>query len=474
MRILRKALSAILSLALLTTMLTGCSRASATGQAPDIAPSYKQFAYGVMGETEYFVTEDGLLYMKDGLIRFYDFEADASYVLCGNPDCWHSDMSCAAWYQGAPPAAGLALYGQNVYVIKWEIDLFGITSIQLVRIDLESLTPQVVCSLDGVLQGTSPNSIPGISFACYSDGKAWIASDNGFTIYPVPGVGPSPTAGYMYNDGPYNIFGIDLESGEITELLDPAAERFVQHQIRLAADGYIVLERQWNPDPLLFEQEFNEALQRGEFAGFASAEVPYFEYVSWYYENASRYSVSLLDLATGASELLVEGDCTLQTFIEYESGAPTYGYLAGRLYQGCYAGSLIYSIDNYRAESYDSQWYSYDLQTGEESYLLEMTNGYLEYVQLGGDMVTDDGYIIYNQRQQRDDDSRQVYRYSLPTGESEALFTAGEHTSIYIYGETADSFIGRVWDVSNNYFEIIIAKDDYYKGDVTAYRVFTL
>ena len=100
----RKVISVLLTLMILTALLSGCGKhsladanslTSAEGAADAQATS---FVHGASSLSYICVAEEGVFYI-DGtgsghFLCYYDYDADAHFVLCNAPECSHMNEEC--------------------------------------------------------------------------------------------------------------------------------------------------------------------------------------------------------------------------------------------------------------------------------------------------------------------------------------------------------------------------------------------
>ena len=182
-----------LCLALSLCLLPGC------GQAPDpSAPLSGEFRQ--QDNAEYFVeTAEGCYYcnpvMQDGKVYFSEKGAHTFYVLCGKPDCSHSDENCNAYVGKALGCCNDKLYG----VTQREDGYY-----QLISMNLDGTNHKNIVRLEE-LEYTDGTSGGGFEWYFY----------NGYLFHIVNPIGEG---------APCVFFRIDLETGETVRMFDQFSE----------------------------------------------------------------------------------------------------------------------------------------------------------------------------------------------------------------------------------------------------------
>ncbi|MCL2137505.1 MAG: hypothetical protein FWH40_08340 [Coriobacteriia bacterium] len=421
--------------------------------------------------TTYCVSEYGVLYMRDNLMRYFDFASSRSFVLCGRPNCPHISSICNAWYTRKGDIEGLAQYGDRIYAFKKNSIR---NSYDLVCMDLRGSVERVVFSLGigsykaGIWHVDSIDSM-----VYYAGGHAWIKAS-----YTKAGNGSNEE-----DIRAECLIGIDLYDGSRIDLAGIPLEKGYMYDIRQVTEDSIVYNSRWDDPQMLSEQEFNEAYERGEYPEVDEMEpdpngfpgYPYYYYMRWHNRNsAAIYQISIFDIPTGRREVFAEGEY----FKDFEALGDYAGTESVYIIIGYYNGKIIYEMPYNRSGWRNgSRIYSYDARTGERELLVNMESGGSIFAN-SLNSVTDDGLLLVwqetgdMQTDEMEKASGMIYSYNLETGESVDLFADTRIISFRICGETHGCFLGSFADDYRNIDTApplyMLAKDDYYKGNFRA------
>ena len=479
-------LAKVLSSVLTASLLVGCGflggysvgtagNGSTDDSLPQVYANSSSVEGLVVGATDlgnaYCVTEQGIYYLRYNKMRYYDLKTNTAKVFCNQPLCLHVTNSCAALYSGSETeagAAGLAEYGGYVYVMKNNKTK---NCVELLQMSLSGEVLGVVFSFDIGSRDHGTWRLLRIQDVFYINDTAWFTA-----VYQYHEV--IEDNGTRYETGPMSsvVMGVSLTDGTCTRLTElPTSSQIglsLDSSMELVADGYIVLEKTWNSLEVLTRAQFHEASKSGEFAEYASANDPYFEYQSWHIKNnVTNYSLLVYNTKTNEIEVFDEGEY-VQMVSEYDD----LGYqLPKYLFSGVYKGQFVCLVPDRHTSKSDV--YLYNPVTGITTLILEIEAGTLLGVMYswnsgytGSSVISD--RILYRIEQENQEVT--ICFYSPDTDETTVLHNDYIYSTFRIRGETASCFIGERFDDANDRGEhhlYIIDKQDYYSGNYTSTRM---
>jgi len=411
---------------------------------------YDDLVFGAdeMGQV-YSICEHGIFYQKNSLMRYYDFEANKSYVLCDKPNCKHSDSSCGAWYGNMLDATGLALYGENLYVVKRNSER---NTYELISMDMTGGSQKIVYSLD--IGDMEPGAwvLSTIRRVYYAGGMAWFSVQYQY-------VGEAGESGEFYSE---RIIGVNLRDGKAVTLNELSRDN-AEYTIELVSKDYILICKDWSALEKLSQRAFNEALLQGEYAEFSNAADPYYEYQLWYLKNRDlMFSCLIYDVNSGEMSEFDSG----KVKITYDENGLVSGSLPKYTFKGMYDGKIIYGIPDY--EGY-SPVYIYDVKKNGSEHILDIENGGTLITAMSGDVmssVTHDEKILYCLY--TENETAKIYYYDLKTKEHVELFEDKRNITFRMIGETSDKYIGMIYGDSGPGSAYMIDKEDYISGNLKA------
>lgn len=193
-----------LCLALVLCLLPGCGQAALTSQDSDAA-SLSSGAFRQQDASYYFFeTAEGSYYynplMENRKVYFSETGAHTFYLLCGKPDCNHSDENCNAFIDYA-----VGFYGDKLYSVVNVDDEFG-GYFQLVCMNKD---------------GTNHKQITRLEEPTYADGSSGGRFDwyfhGGYLFYTIVPVIAGEAA---------SCYKVKLETGEITRLFEESLDKY--------------------------------------------------------------------------------------------------------------------------------------------------------------------------------------------------------------------------------------------------------
>ncbi|WP_207706922.1 hypothetical protein [Alkalibaculum sporogenes] len=411
----------------------------------------------------YSVGEYGLFYHKNNKLQYYDLEAKESYVLCSKANCSHSDASCGAWYKNMDDATGLAMYGENVYVIKLNPDS---NTYDLLSMDPTGSNQKVIYSLD--VGEYKPGSwvANDIGDVYYAGGMAWFSAQ-----YQYIGEVTEESNEFDYFESTIAL-GVNLQDGTTIMLNELPEDKVMyesednaRYEFELVSKDYVLVSKNWNTTEQLSQKAFYEAYEQGEFEEFGNAADPQYEYLMWYQDHKeSMFLYLLYDVQNGEWTEFESG----KHKADYDEDGHVSGYHLPYIFLGTYDGKLIYQILDY--EDPDIPVYLLDVKTNEREQILDIKNGGTLVTANSGNVISsvmDDEKILYCLF--TENEKADIFYYNLRTKEHVELFQDDRRITFRMIGETADKYIGIIYSpVSYNPTVYMIDKEDYYNGDLKA------
>lgn len=449
-----KVLCGVISLTIISAVILNLFKSGPISESSILLNSsgYDDLVLGAdeMGQV-YSICEHGIFYQKNNLMRYYDFEANKSYVLCDKPNCNHLNKSCGAWYENMLAATGLALYGENLYVVKCNSEY---NTYEIISMDMTGGSQKVVYSLDigDMKPGEWVMGLGAIRRVYYAGGMAWFSAQYQY-------VGEAGESGEFYSE---RIIGVNLRDGKAV-MLNELSRDNAEYHIQLVSEDYVLIRKDWSALEQLSQRAFNEALLQGEYAEFSNAVDPYYEYQLWYLENRDiMFSYLIYDVNSGEMSEFDSGKFK----VTYDENGHVGGILPKYTFKGIYDGKLIYGIPDY--EGY-SPVYIFDIKSNESEQILDIENGGTLLTAMSGDVmssVTHDGKILYCLY--TENETAKIYYYDLKTKEHVELFEDKRNITFRMIGETSDKYIGMIYGDSGPGSAYMIDKEDYISGNLKA------
>jgi len=399
------------------------------------------------------ISESGLFYFKNQTMRYLNYDVNTSFILCSQVNCRHSDQKCNAWYNGLYGAYGLAQFGENIYVFKYNDSEH---TYDLLEMDLTAGNNKTICSIEA--GDYSPGTWAIISFsnyASYAGHYVWLE------------------ATYQYCEDltvletNYNpimdttIIEIDLDNGRTTTLYELSNDNKVERSIKLVSNDFIVIEEVWDAEPLKSEDEFSEILSDGLYPEFEDSTDPYYSYMIWHEQNKTvMFSYLAYDIGTSDTTIITSGELTSC----YDEEGVVYWRDSGYRFLGTWGGSMVYSVNTHldmpEYKMNDWEVYSYDYKTDTRQFIIKLSGGNILTMDTGG--ITRDGSILYGLYTRNE--TIIIYRYSIAADMTVELFEDVWNITFRIQGETSDSFVGSMIRDHDDSVLYKLSKEDFYAG----------
>lgn len=403
----------------------------------------------------YQICESGVLYVS-GLAKYYDFETKQSYVLCNRANCRHSDSSCPA-YVGSDDdlLSGLAWVEGAIYMMRRNEDE---TKFELIRWDLSSDSQETVAALDIGKYEVGEWVLQRVDNVMYAGEMVWMEAKYAYVS--------QGEAGYLVNDNASVVLtGINRITGEIIRLNDVTEECYDITYAQLSAD-YVVYEKRWYGSSLLDENEFQEALERGEYAEYADAYDPYYAYQSDYSGTTSlMYTDKIYNVHDKTLAEIDSGECIRM----YNEDGSVNGNYSVNCFDGIYKDSVLYHIFYPVGQEENYTQYSYSITDGSVRELFEPS---FKGASLSSPLYSSSLNILIDDHllllcEYLDDDQVQIFYYDLDTETRTDLFTDAGTITFRLEGTTQDGYIGTV---AGDYSAALhyISRKDYEAGNLGA------
>ena len=463
-----KRMQHILCIVLIFFCISGCG----SGTSLDLSGTLNDPSRFVWGsnETTASLGDVGLFYVDGKLLRFYDMEAQQSFVLCSRANCMHNSDSCAAYFPltvWGGSAESLAQIGSFLYCTYYSgaasidelSDAETGSAIWLLRIDPSDGSRKVLASFPTMYNAAENDGAffaSSIGTVQYCGGYAW------FDLQ-MRQQDTEETQGASFSQ----LCGVDLETGEITEL-----NQYDGYTYSFSAIGpdKIYYTRRRDTVALMTQDEFYASKNdTGGGAGKVTVDGNTFDdyspYWVWHTNHyPDEYEILEYEISTGQIDTLFSG---LTVPVSHPLGA-VMQYDPFHVY-GCFEGRTLgieYIPDE--AGNYYTQrlnCFLLDHETGERENVLELENGGLLAIAQGyqGNLVFPDGRLFYIQYR---DNSADIYVLDLNTGESTFLFNDDPAITFRIFGEYNGGFFGKHKDHQDAMSSYWISEADFYAGNL--------
>lgn len=160
----------------MTLMLVGCGKAKGMDNMSDPGWDAVGLLPGASGVThDYALTDNGVYYVRDHRIKYYDFGTAEDYVFCGDASCRHDGRECMAYVGNDSRIRGLVGMGHKAYYFEDVLDAHI-----LYRLDIDRGERKEVGRVS--LGGYKANSwrVTRLGNAVYSRGSLWLVVDYQF------------------------------------------------------------------------------------------------------------------------------------------------------------------------------------------------------------------------------------------------------------------------------------------------------
>ena len=403
------------------------------------------------------VGENGVLRLKSNHLMYFDYQSQKDYVICTRANCKHNDKSCSGWYGTYHGANGLAEYCGKLYCFLYNEDKH---TLDLVRMERDGSKRKVVSEIK--CGDNSPGSwsvYPSFNETYYTKGKVitilnWIYTSKDESEKDI---------------NTNQCIAIDLESGHITEITEREDKDVLCHIDAISEDHCIINLSGVTEEPLS-DKEFYKKFEAGEFDNnkeIKNAEKPYEAYFEEYsYETPWWYRFVLFDLNKNESTLLKEGNLEKAVNEDGEYHADFPPFLISGMYKD-YA--IIETVEESLIEDEGvfgvskNRIYKWDFVNDKKELILDIDNGYgFDAGGLDAGVVVDKNLLLFLRR--KPDMKADYYSYNLDTGEEKKLYEDKRNVPYRIIGETSDRFLYYTCDdVKKSMY--MIEKADYYKGN---------
>uniref|UniRef100_UPI0040561662 hypothetical protein n=1 Tax=Agathobacter sp. TaxID=2021311 RepID=UPI0040561662 len=388
------------------------------------------------------ITEGGLFYCSNHLLRFLNFEDFKKYILCSKAACLHNSDSCSAWYEMYDDIQCMAVHNERMYAFFKNKDK---NTYDLTEMSLTATERKVIVSLPIGEFETGEWSIAGIGESYYCGNMLWA----------------DIVRQYVFDDGVAveinQCIGINLETGEQTVF----GEEELHYRNSnwkywgIGEDKVILVEQKYAEEPLYPEEFFTayeqspESFILGPYSVYKEEEIAkHTRYYAYLLYASQIYDFYIYDVKTGEMKFWMQeepyerydefGAAALRTTTYHFEGWEDEDTIIVCDYTKGIDGELIYLVD---------------LNSYEWTLLFSINDGGI----IGnekGHFMEDIPYLEYI-----DEETTHIYRFNKETNETEFLFADKRGGSLFILGETSKYYIGYLNDALS-----VIEKEDYYAG----------
>ena len=426
---MKKAISIIL---LLSIALTLCACKGQIDENWKADAGEKDMIVGAVPQYDHVsVHEKGVFFLSQGLLSYYDYDSNASFVLCSAPNCSHSECVANAGHR----ATGFALYGGFAYYFRPCTDS---AQWEFVRVNIQEQSETSVAAFGGAGDEENAYVVSSVSDVYYSDGKVWARVQYFFTA-------PDQES---YSDNYLQLISIDLGSGDLYDLTGI---------VSMEKDGVMGLSYDYFGEGLVFIEKdslIERCMSMEEYAASvrkdAVTDEEYYNYCDTIYVKDNFYTTTyVIDSQTMEQRIYSEGQ----------------GYYPPLDVLWMYDG-MIYGNVSPGADTREERYQIIDPVTFEivgQSLNID-DGGAVGWFNAGADFYVYNGNeILYLEYQDGKGKGKcLIYAYSLETGQSRFLFEDDWFVSFRLVGQTSDKLIGKINESSQF---VWMYKADYEKGD---------
>ena len=403
------------------------------------------------------VGENGVLRLKDNHLMYFDYSTQKDYVICSRANCKHNDESCSGWYGSVHGAKGLAEYDGRLYCFIYDEDDY---TLKLVRMERDGSERKVISKI------SCGDSTPGTwnlrqdaTEIYYAGGKALIIL--GWIYNPIDESEEELET--------QQCVAINLKTGDITEVTEKDKED-VRCNIDAVSKDYCIVNLSGESEKLLSEKAFYKKFESGDFdnnKNIKNAENPYEAYYMNYSAEIPKwYKFVLFDLNKNETSVLEEGNLEKAIDENGEYYADFQPFYISGIY-GEYVIIETFKETNIADEGVrgvsENKVYKWDFKNNKKELILDIDNGYVfDAGGLEAGVVVDENKLLYLKR--KSGMKADYYSYNLDTGEEKKLYEAERNVPYRIAGETEDSFIYYT-STDEKKLMYMMKKSDYYKGD---------
>lgn len=452
-----KKLFSIIGIFLFILPLVSCSKSTNVGLTEQKLSNNNSIIYGADENGSISCLDNGILYIKNKVLKIYDVEKNKSFPLCSKANCTHKTTDCPACIDNKTLVSGLAYYDGKIYAF---FDNTEKNNIEFIQMNIDGTNKKVINTIDK--GNAKPNSwnINGIgNDIYYSNGAVWFLIDWDYIVNE-----NETKSGYT------QLSCIKLDNNKLLPISDRNDEQ-IQYEYKWFTDNYAILCKRYTEEAPLSEEEFFKKYEQGEFTdlpGDSSWEL-YYRYLlkfnELYPEKYEYYSYNIKNekmvmLESGSSIPINDAEENIIS-----------GYMDPYIFLGEYNGQILNSVYDYDMYgNVDEQFSLWDIENNKRSDIAKInmhgTYGVCNIGNMNID-IFDNSKMFYSVY--KDNEMMDFYNYDFDTSESVFLFEDKQYLSWRPQYETDKFFLCQKGD-PNIFGEEVedlykISKDDYLSGN---------
>lgn len=443
-------------------MLTGCT----PGGGLDLSQTEanpNRFVWGSLSDIDVSLGDVGLFYPSGSTLRYYDMEAKQEYILCSRPNCRHMSDDCPAYFQknlAGDSADYVAQIGEYIYLTynsatpdNWaetEVE----KSIMLIRVNPNDGTRTILASWPTQLSAAQTQAdfyAYSIRNVGYCGGWAWFCL--GMTQQS-----SMERKGLQYDQ----ITGVELATGK--QVILNGGDGW-EYSIVSQCMEHLYYRRLRDTEHQLTMDEFYELADE---AGVVTIEgitmTEYHEYQTWFWQKKPReYELLSYSMETGEEKVLFSG----LTIKEQGYGGGPYTVL-GEYNGKALVEERVPDAEGGYSNSFHRRYFLLNPETGETEVLFESENAAALDIAQGhsANCVFPDGKFFHARN--ITEETAEIWRYDLSTGEELFLFTDDRLITFRIYGPYNSGYFGKHKDHQYQEGFYWISEEDFYAGNLDA------
>lgn len=404
--------------------------------------------------------DNGLIYIQDKIINFYDIENDKIHPLCSRVNCTHAGIDCPAFIDDDTTVNGLAYYNDKVYAFY---DSFEKNSVEFIQMNLDGTNKKNIYHMDKGDFKPDTWQINCIEDQVYySNGVVWFSINWDYII------DRNET-----KNGYSQLCCIKLDNGKLLSISDRSDDKTNYVYSYFINDFAIFCKKQVDKARLSessFYKQYNDGAYK-DLVGDESLDLYYRYLLSFNSQYPERYEYLCYDINNQKITSLESGDSIPIYDDSNDKNSMIFGYADPYLFCGEYDKKLLVSnyIENIN-ENNESEFYLWNFENNTKTKLSKINmHGVYSVSNFGNlfDNIFDNSKMFYSVY--KENDMMDFYCYDFNTSESTFLFEDKQYLSWRPQYETDEFFLCQKGD-PNIFGEEVedlykISKDDYLNGN---------
>lgn len=452
-----KKLFSVMGIFLFILFLVSCSKTTSIELTEQNLSNSRNFVYGADESGSKSCLDNGILYIKNKVIKIYDVEKNKSFPLCSKANCTHTTTDCPACIDNKTIVSGLAYYDGKVYAFFDHIEK---NTIEFTQMNIDGTGKKVIQTIDK--GNAQPNSwiINGIGNAVYySNSAVWFSIEWDYIVNE-----------NEVKSGFSQLSCIQLNSNKLLSISERNGEQ-VRYEYKWFTNDYVLLCKRYTEQAPLSDYEFYQRYEQGEFhhlPGNESWDLHY-RYLLMFNElYPEKYEYYSYNIKNDEMTVLDNGNSIP---IEDKENNIISGYVDPYIFLGEYNGQILNSVYDYEMYgNVDSQFSLWDIENNKRTNIAKINmHGVYSVCNLGNLTLNifDDSKMFFSVY--KDNGMMSFYYYDFDTSASTFLFEDQQYLSWRPQYETVDYFLCQKGDpsISDNEVDDLykISKTDYLNGN---------